>query len=540
MRFLALILLACAFASASCSGEAVSNDEPDLPVEAPDSGLPDLGHVSDAGSDAQVDAGSEADAGDDPCPAGLGLQGSECVSQIPRDPDFTDSREWSSFGGAILDDGLTLGRDAICSRGGSGARQSISLGEYDDVGPLLVTVDLRYDLCDDPGLGECEPSSILFVRSGESVIQIPTPFGLQQAERSVSFCLPVSAYGGENDLAVWVREYDENACRNTNERTVTEAIESLRIQRTDSATCPSPGVVTNPEFEEDFAGNAPRGWFVNKGGTGDVVVRDNDGDLEVSVVIGTGCSNAQMQQKVRAPVPSDPNSGIALEFEQRTTPGTPLQLRFGPLQRYLVDLEPGVQPICLPSYLWGRAEELLFRVTGSAECNASEPFEAVIDDIRFTERPECGPTGEVRNGAFQTDIFETWNVSVSGPGATAAVPEGETYARLEAQQTCGAATVEQWITPLPQFTAVSFEYRATEDGTHGINLRPLALSRFNPFVLSAAADWTPVTYCLPREPRLPVSIAFTEFAPDSTCDLPTKTTLEVRNVELTSDPNCGP
>jgi hypothetical protein len=530
--FAALFLTACG------AGDDTIDDDID-PLGSIDAQAPDFGQPGDA-TTGTTDGGA-VDSGEVTCPVGLRPNGADCVSAVPVDPVFSDPGAWQPFGGASLGSGLQLDRASICQPGGSGATTTLELGDYSDVGPLFVTVDLQYDLCDDPGVGLCEPSSILFARTGESVIQIATPFGLGQPQRSVSFCLPSSAYGGSTELAIWFREYEEEACSSPDTRTVAEAIRSVRIAQVGDSVCPDPGNFPDPGFERSFPNAEPTGWVVNTGGTGDVSVRGSDLDREVLISLDTGCSNAQMQQTTRVPVPADPAKGIALQFDQDISAGTPLQVRVGPMQRYLVGLEPGTRPLCVPSYLWGRAEEVLFRVTGTTDCTEdSLGYNAIIDDLEFVELAECGPAGIIRDGAFEADLLTTWNVSVNGPDAIAAVPPDETFVRLATQKSCGAATVEQWISPRPDTTAVQFDYRATLEGDHGVNLRPLGISSFSPAVLPPVTDWTTVSYCLPQEPRLPVSIAFTEFAPDSVCGALTQTALEVRNAQLLADPNCEP
>jgi hypothetical protein len=524
----------------ACGGEDVGLDDEIDPPGTIDATVPDYGRVSDAGGDSGESADAGRDSGDaavQTCPVGLRPGRAGCVSAVPGDPVFTDPSAWSTFGGAVVADELVLDRNAICTPGGSGASTTIELGAYDEVGPLFVTIDLRYDLCDKPGAGACEPSSILFVRLGESIVEIPTPFGLGQPERSVSFCLPSSAYGSTSEIDIWFREFEEDACADTDQRTVAEAIQSVRIAQVGDTVCPAPGAFDDPEFEVNIEGREPIAWDVNTGGTGAIEVGGAEDDREAVLTLNTGCSNAQMQQTTRIPTPTDPRNGVAFRFDQRATEDTPLQVRLGPFQRYLVDLQPGELALCLPSYLWGRAEEVLFRVTGTTDCTESLNYKVAIDDLEFVELPECGPPGSIRNGAFDTEPLTTWNVSTNGPDATVGMG-AQGQAVLATTATCGAATLEQWVTPRGEPNALRFRYRGAADGEHAYSIRTLGFPTFMPQTLQATPDWETVTTCLPGEPRLPVNVSFTEFSASMACGAPFATSLEIDDVELVVASEC--
>lgn len=537
MNYWTAISIAVAVTMLGCSG---ATELDPVPVDAGgrlDAGpppAPDVAGLPDVPDASLADVG---DAGDEvvPCTVGLRPTDAGCALAIPSDPEFETPGGWSTFGASEYGDGLEIDRAAACQPGGSGATQLIALGPYDEVGPLRVSVDLRYDLCDNPGLFPCEPGSNLYARVGESTVSIPTPFGLPGPERTVSFCLPSTAYDGANLVSFWAREFDQEACADTDKTSFIEAISAVRFEPVDEATCPTPGAFYNG-FEEEFVNAEPFGWDVNTGGTGQVRVGEDEGEQAAAITLTTGCSNAQMRQTVRIPAPSSPDSGTALSFGLDIVDGTPLQVRLGPLQRYILSQPAGDPRICVPSYLWGRSEGLLFRTTGSFDCEEVHDYRAVIDDVTFVDDPACGPAGRLRDGAFAGPLLTGWNASAGGFGRVASTADG---VELAIDATCGAATIEQWVTPREAPQALVFDYRATAAGEPRVNLRELGRSDAVIRPLLPATDWTEARVCLSREARMPVNVSFLNDLVDPTCGTGSDASLELREARLEVDPSCG-
>lgn len=522
-----LILTGCADSAPSLDELVVGDGRIDATAPPSDAGPTD---AADGLDDAAGDTTQVLE-----CPLGFAPRGARCELSVPLEPRFGSDGAWVTFGGATVDGELSLDRDAICRPGGSGARQTVALDTFEEAGPIRVSVDLRYDLCDNPGVFPCEPASNLFFRIGESVFQVQTPFGLPEPERTVSFCLPSSAYGRGETLEVWAREFDETACSDTDTRTLVEAIEAVRFEETDDDTCPGPSDLDGT-FDADFAGTRPDNWFIDSGGTGSVQVVGDDVDNDVRLSLTTGCSNAQMNQLARAPAPTTPGSGVGLEFDLELVEGTPLQVRFGPLERYVRTQPDGRAKICLPSFLWGRAEGLLFRVTGSIDCAEEHDYSAVIDDVEFVEDPECGPAGQLRDEAFEAPFLVGWNASSGGEASVEKTVDG---VRLQTTASCSAASVGQWLTPRDGPMALSFDYRATPTGDHVVRLRELGRNSFPTVPLAPAAEWTAASVCLPPEPRVPLNVSIATSTDPLACDEPASGSVELRTVSVLPDPSCA-